>query len=112
LRKAVTKDKLNGLFDTVLAVETIETTVNHRMLEVDELVNWRDQVARWKDKVRNLFRTINRIFHELGLQEYSERLEINYQRELDQALKDRRQSVASEKRRWKIRFYTREGNIW
>jgi hypothetical protein len=42
-------------------------------------------------------------------QEYAERLEITYQRELEQARKDRRQAIGAEKRKWKIRFYTREG---
>jgi hypothetical protein len=40
------------MFGQVLEVETMETTIKHRLLEVEDLVSWRDQVSRWKDKVR------------------------------------------------------------
>jgi hypothetical protein len=52
LRKAVTTAKLECMFGQVLEVETMETTIKHRLLEVEDLVSWRDQVSRWKDKVR------------------------------------------------------------
>jgi len=91
LRNQVTKQKIDCLFKKTLKVSNIDHLVEVNMLEIERVAASREAVTQFREW------------------EYSERRARAYQRELLYRSRVKRQSIAEERRKWQVRYYTPDG---
>jgi len=90
-REKLTNMKLNCLFNNNYKVALLEMEVERRVEEVVAMGAYRDKL---------------RIFRE---QEYADRRDRYYEREMRAHRKARRMAIADERRKWRLIFYTKDG---
>ena len=90
-REQITKSKLSCLFDQSYRVAVLEKEFERLVEEVVSTADNKAKLIIFKD------------------QEYSDRRERYYEKELKELRKAKRLAVADEKRKWKLHFYTKEG---
>jgi len=91
LRGKLTKMKQDTLFNKSLEMQRMDHLVEEKIKEVEDLASMRERLAKWRDL------------------EYAERLERTAAKELLDRQIARKQAVAAERRKWTVRFTTKDG---
>ena len=91
LRNKLTSSKIDCLFDKTLKVRKIDSLVDFNMHDIELVAEHRTAVSQFREW------------------EYADRRDRAYQRDLLYRSRIKRQSIAEERRRWKVLFYTPDG---
>jgi hypothetical protein len=83
--------KVFSLFTLYPALHSAERVFENAVADLEELAATRNHFSQWR------------------VDEYDERRHINYQRDINERRKTKRIAIAEEKRKWQIRFYTKDG---
>jgi hypothetical protein len=83
--------KVFSLFTLYPALHSAERVFENAVADLEDLAATRNHLSQWR------------------VDEYDERRHINYQRDINERRKAKRIAVAEEKRKWQIRFYTKDG---